>query len=369
MPRLNVQSLITAGLPELVNLCPTDERFYAYINTFQERALAYGRWWGTTQLLEFCVSASTTCSDQGACLIMPREVAVIEAITLNGIPVTPKNAWFNYVQAMPTPTACGGGSCSTGLYRGMRYGPWGVSEDKLTVPSFSTTATGQTIRFYFNSADIGKKIRVQGYDENNVWKRSSIDGTVQDGEQVTLALTGGQLYTDTTTAWKVGSPQAIIKEATSYNVSMFAVDEDGTVAQKLADYQPDELTPTYRKFYIPGNIHGCGDDGYATLRAVVSLQHVPVSKASDWLLFDDAISAYEDGVQAVWHWRNGNRQMGNTLFDGSGAEEPSRNGRGVLRHVKGPSAITTLQAVQRKMTADTTTVQVHRAGVSIPYFV
>lgn len=365
MSKLTVQSLIDAGLHTLVNLCEDDPRFYTLINSFQSRALAYGRWWGTVQMLDACVSASGTCTTEGACVIMPREVAVIEALTLNGAPLNPRNAWYSYITPVD-PTYCGSANCSPGLYpwgRDWQRGPWGVSEDKLTVPSFGVTTTGQTIRLYFNSADLGKKVRVQGYDENNVWVRTSIDGTVQDGEQVTLATTGGEYYTDTTTVWRIGSPQAIIKEATSYNVLMFAVDEDGTVAQQLANYQPTELLPSYRKFYLPGRICGCSDNT-ATLRCLVSLAHVPVSTPTDWLLFDDALPAYEDGVQAAHYWRNGDRAQGDAYF--FGFPRPAKNGRGVLRHAEGAGALPTLRTVLRKSTADLTTVQVRRSGVMLP---
>lgn len=347
-------------MPELLNLSSTDPRLYQYINTFQERALSYGRWWGTTQLATFCIT--------NGCIVLPREVAVIEALTLNGVPLQPRNQWYAFVTAH-APTLCGSANCSPGLYSGCGCGcgcgPF-VSEDRLQVTSFATTTAGQKIRFYFNAADIGKKVIVQGRNDSGVWVRSSFGGSVQDGEQVTFAQTGGQNYTDTTTEWAVGNPAAIIKEVTSYAVLMYAVDEDGTVAQQLARYQPDETHPSYRRFYLPNFSTTCGEDGESTVKAIVSLNHVPVRTANDWLLFQN-IAAYEDGTMAVRYWREGNRPQGDAYF--FGLNGPSRSRRGDVATVKMSGALPTLQAELRKMTGDQTTVQVRRSGVYLAGFV
>jgi hypothetical protein len=364
--RLNVDALIDAGVHTLVNLCPTDTRFYQYLNSFQERALSYGRWWGTTALMDFCA----TPDDNGVCVVLPREVAVIEALKVGGLPLMPKNTWYSYVTPHSSWGGCSSSAQSVYPYCGCGCGCGpAVSEDRLMVPSFAVTTTGQKIRFYFDPEDVGKKIVVQGYDSDNIWVRTEFDSAWQDGEQVTLATTGGEYYTDTVTEWYIGAPTGIIKETTAERVLMFAVDDpfaSGDAAQQLATYQPSETRPSYRKFYLPSVRSACGDCSSMTVRAVVSLQHIPVSQPNDWLLFQ-SVPVYEDGVQAVRYWREGNRSEGDAYFFGMHTAPRSR--RSDVATVKLSGALPTLQAELRKMTADLTTVQVNRAGTRLPGFV
>lgn len=361
---LNVQSLIDAGVPERAgNLCPDSPTFFRYINSFQERALSYGRWWGTTQLMQFCVTSK--------CVVLPRQVAVVEALTLNQLPLQPRNQWYSYVYPHRPYQGCGTAACNPGIYPtpcacGCGCGPF-VSEDKLTVPSFQVTAAGQKIRFYpGNVADVGKTIIIQGYDSNGVWVRSTIEGVVQDGVQVTLASP----FVTTAIAWAAGAPTAIIKEPTSYQVMMFSVDPDtGEDVNRLAVYEPSETLPSYRKLYLPTYRAGCGcsdGEGTSTLRAIVSLNHIPVTRPLDWLLFQST-SVYIDGVKSELLRDNNDLAGSDKAF--FGADDVPRNGRGGLRSVKLGGALPTLQAELRKMTGDLTTVQVRRSGVNLAGFV
>ncbi len=365
MQRLTVDSLIRAGLPAKVNLCEDDPRFFAAVNSFQERALDYGRWWGTTQLAQFCVQ--TTCGQ--ACIVLPREVAVVEAASLNGIPVNVQNMWGQFIRPH-VPSACGCGSSSGAGCNGYSYGTCRCGcacgpvqmQDEGLVASYGVTAAEDYIRFYpASTADVGKKIIVQGYDLNNIWVRSEIDGVVQDGEEVTLALP----FAVTTRQWAVGAPSAIIKEVTAYRVLAFAF--NGTDERQIADYQASETNPTYRKQRITNGWarSACGATG-STLRAIVSLQHVPVSIPNDSLLFT-SLNAYRFGVQAEVAYDNNNVELGDALF--YGRDSMSRNGRGVLRTVKLGGAIPTLQNELRKQTGDVTSVSVRRDGLSLAGFV
>lgn len=370
MQRLTVQSLISLGIPTKVQLCEDDPRFYSMINLFQERALDYGRWWGTTQLAQFCIQPN--CGQ--ACIVLPREVAVIEAATMSGVPVNVQNMWGQFVRPhVPSECGCGssnGSACdgNVGVGRcrcGCACGPVQMQDEGM-VASYNVTATGDKIRFFAsNAADIGKSIIVQGYSAAGVWVRTNIDGIVQDGERVTFQSVF-PLAATTVNTWAAGSPTGIIKEETKYRVLAFAVDADDNERQ-IGDYQANETHPTYIKKRIVNSwARGACGDPNQTLRAIVSLQHVPVSQPNDALLFTSA-SAYRFGVQAELFYDNNDTVQGDAMF--YGRDDVPRNGRGVLRSVKLSGALPTLQNELRKMTGDVSSVSVKRDGVSLVGFV
>lgn len=378
MPRLTVQSLLDYGLASRVaQLCSDNPLLYQYINAFEERALLYGRWWGTTQLMRFCATPDT----DGVCVVLPREVETVEAINANGSPVTPRNAWwpFSYRGAHASWSSCCGSSnnnvanypvpLGTVCRCGCGCGPANAI-DKLTVPCFATTTTGQKIRFTFDPVDVGKTIIVQGYDSDNIWVRTLVGSTWIDGEQVTLATTGGEYYTDTTTEWYVGSPTAIIKQTTNKRVLMFAADDpfaSGDTAQQLASYEPSETHPSYRKLYLPSVRCSQSDDcTNITINAIVSLRHIPVSTPNDWLLFENH-AAYFDGVQSERMRDNNDFNAADRLFFGT--IEAARNNRAYPRVNKLSGAIPALEAELRKKTGDLSTIQMRQTGVFLQGFV
>lgn len=348
--RLTVLDLKNSRLPALVNVCPDDPRLIQWVNSFQERASNQGKFWGSTQLVQFCLS--------DGCLVLPREVAVIESAKLNGVPMTMGNEWYQFVK----PHACLEG----GIYGGARCGCCGCGpmtlEDHLTTCSFSKTlGLNKKLRVYpGNVADVGKKIIFQGSDANGIWVRTTIDGVRSDGEQVTLALP----FVDTVMTWGPGAPVAVIKDATAYRVLVYELNNDTAIERQIAEYQPSETRPMYRTMKIPGfrkcNTNGCRTT--STLLAIVSLQAIPVVVDNDWLLFKN-LNAYQDGIQAVKYWEEGNIAMGDAFFYGTPG--PSRNGRGVLRNVSRGGALPTLQAELRKMTGDRTTVRVALDSVNL----
>jgi len=344
------------GLGAKLNICPTDPRFARWANNFQERALNLGRWWGTTQLVRFCITDK--------CLVAPREVACIEAANLNGVPIGIGNSWFQFLRPHVSysqnwsgwPAGSGGCGCGCGC-------SWITLNDQLTKASFSTT-TGQNkkLRIYpGNNVDSGKKIIFQGNDKNGIWVRSTFNGARQDGEQVTLALP----FVETTTIWGPGAPEAVLKDVTDYRVLVYELNTDTGDERLIADYQPGETRPMYRAYKLEGLgcrpfSTGTGCCSQSTLLTVCSLQHVPVNQDNDWMLFQN-LTAYSDGMLAEKYYEEGNVTMGDLYFYGT--QVGSRNGRGVLREVNRGGAIPNLQAELRKMTGDKTTIQMNYDGV------
>jgi hypothetical protein len=355
--RLNVASIKNSRIPAALGICTTDPRLLQWLNEAQEMMLNQGRWWGSIQRAQFCV--------EDGCLVFPREVDNIEKIAVNGQPINLVTNWYAFTQTLATVQNCASGSCSTGCGSGatqMRY-PCGHfnAADHGTAVSFKTTkGENKVLRFYCNVADVGKKIIVQGYDSNNIWVRTSISGTISDGEQVTLAMP----FVDTVTEWYPGSPTGIIKEATSYLVRMYSYDTSTTLEVALGVYEPDTLLPSFRKFYLPGlsQFEGCGTDCTTrTVTALVKLAHIPLVNDNDWLLFEN-LNAYKAAMMAIKAQEEGD--FARFLFNFFGTQAAPSNGRGAMRVVNRGGAIPLLAAELRSKTGDRTDAYVHHEATN-----
>lgn len=328
-----------------LNICSDDPRLAQWVNAFELQALPYGRWWGTTQLIQVCTVSN-------GCLVLPRGVATIEAVSVGCRSIRPGNIFGDFIREhMPWG---GGSACSCCGCESV-----GMSEGGM-VPSYGTTSgVNSKIRLYpTNAADVGKKVIIQGNDKNGLWVRRTIDGAVGDGEQVTLALP----YVDTVTIWGPGAPMAVMKELTSYPVQMFAVEQTTLVETQLAEYQPTETEPEYRRVYLRGT---CETSECNSLRAVVSLDHVPVRSANDWLLFSN-LEAYRNGMMSIRYRKEGNQQLADAYFFGT--ERRSKHMRGPLRYAEGMGALPILRAELRKYTGDKTEIAIQHSGLDLRGF-
>lgn len=328
-----------------LNICSDDPRLAQWVNAFELRALPYGRWWGTTQLIQVCTV-------ENGCLVLPRGVATVEAVRVGCRTIRPGNIFGDFLREHMPWSECSTCSCC---------GCSGVSmSEGGMVPSYGTTSgTNSKIRLYPTvAADVGKKLIIQGNDSNGIWVRRTIDGALGDGEQVTLALP----YVDTVTVWGPGAPMAVMKEVTTGRVQMFAVEQTTLVETQLAEYQPTETEPAYRRVYLSG---AC-EDSCSTLKAVVSLEQVTVRDANDWLLFSN-LEAYRDGLMSVRYRKEGNAELADAYF--FGVNKSSKNGRGVLRYADGMGALPILRAELRKYTGDRTEISVQHSGLDLRGFI
>lgn len=346
MARLRLKNLLDdSRFIAAVNLCRNDPRIAMMVNEFELQALPYGRWWGTTQLLQICTV------DNG-CLVLPRGVDTIEAVNVGCRTVRPTNIFGSFLREhIPW---SGSSTCSCCGCQGV-----GISEGGM-VPSYgTTTGTNSKIRIYPTvAADVGKKLIIQGNDSNGIWVRRMIDGVIGDGEQVTLALP----YVDTVTVWGPGAPMGVMKEVTTGRVQMFAVEQTTLAETQLAEYQPTETEPEYRRVYLSGFC----EDSCGTFQAVVSLGQTTIRDENDWLLFSNA-EAYRQGVQSIRYRDEGNQQLADAYFFGT--NRSSKNARGVLRYSEGMGAIPILRAELRKMTGDKTEIAIQHQGLDLRGFI
>lgn len=353
--RLTLKSIKDSRIPALLNICPDDARLGQWIHTFEERAFSRGRFWGSTQLVRFCLTSEN-------CFVTPREVATIDAVSVNGMPMQVQNVWHQFIRPhLPWPGGYGGGGydllgvsagcgagCGSGSSCGCGCGCGELAvEDRGTSCSVTkTTNDNQKLRVYSQSADNGKTIRFEGIDTNGVPRNDT----------VTLAAP----FADTSTVWGVGNPYAVQKEETTARVLVYSVDQSSSSEFQIAVYEPSELNPSYRVWKVPKAL--CRT---RSITAVVSLQPLPVKYPTDWLLFQN-IAAYQDGLMAEKMYEEMNHAMGDAYFFGNQASP--RNARGVLRVLRTNGALPTLEAELRRMTGDISAIGMQQAGVTLAGF-
>jgi hypothetical protein len=336
-----------------------------WLNQAESLLLNQGRWWGSVQEARFCLF--DTC-----CLTYPREVAVVEQVQVCGNNIDTNNAWYNFTRILAsTSRGFGGqgvgftntvnatgrnqfGNCSQG---------WPQQQMKAgTAASFSTTrGVTQTIRSYpTNALDVGKQLIYQGRDANGIWVRTMIDGVMQDGERVTLAMP----FVDTVTVWGPGAPVAVQKDVTAARVLAYAYDTVALTERALADYQPGETRPSYRQATIQQlrSVQGgcCGtnqNNGQSvrptTITALVSLQHVELRSPGDWLILQN-LDAYESAMMAVKAKEE--HDYAGFMFNFYGTAAAPSNARGAKRVINRGGAIPLLVAEQRRMSGDRTAI-------------
>lgn len=361
MKRLSVEDLQASRIPAQLNVCPTSERFYAWVNEAEELMLNQGRWWGSIMEAQFCV--------EDGCLVLPRAVAAVEQAAVCGSPIDVQGWGYGYTRLLATlnPCQCGcdcsAGTCSNvGVGGTCGCGHLQMRVKAETAASWSTTrGANKKLRVYpGSSVDTGKTITFFGRDKNGIWVRTNQGGSLADGERVTLTSP----FVDTVTTWGNGAPQAVSREATQQRVLVYEVDTVSGEERALAEYEPSETRPEYRVVWVPGLVGagGCGacssdgDTTRKTVTMVVSLGHVELGAPGDWLVLRN-LSAYKAAMRAVKAWEDGDVAMGNFYFYGTQAG--ARNGRGATRLVNRGGAIPLLQAELRKMGADRTTVGVY----------
>lgn len=267
-------------IPTVIGTCPTSDKFRAYINEATERLLSRGLWKGSYARIRMCTDNS--------CITWPRQVENVEAIRLKDYFGVVRNEWFQFLTFEPRSYLnrcceaewwhCGGES---NLF------------NQGTFPTFADIqGTNKKIRVYVQyPEDVGKRILLQGLDENGNPVRKVDGGERADGEWVTLASPS----VDSTNFFSVLS--AVQKDVTAGTVRLYTVDPDGN-EKAIAVYEPDETIPSYRRTYLKPlpRVTRCCD--YRTIEAMVKLAFIPVRRDTDFLLIGN-LAALKYECQAI----------------------------------------------------------------------
>lgn len=283
MSKMTLSQARLTRIPDVLKLCPSDSRLASYLNEAVSRLLPLGKWRGTMARYRICASSN--------CLTWPRQIETIEAFAICDQPISIRSHWYEYLDYGPGLSAGCGCWCSGAalLDRGLA-----VSFDDIQ-------GLDKKIRIYVDlPVDAGKKILLQGYDENKNWVLSS-SGDI-NGEEVTLV----HPYADTTK--KFSALTGVQKALTKGFVRLYELNTVNGAQKPLAFYEPDELLPEYRRSFVPGledswsccPSSDCADPSCAQTRVTVmaKLKFIPVAAETDWLLIGNE-AALKDMCQAV----------------------------------------------------------------------
>lgn len=276
----------------VAGVCPSSPEFTDLVNEGTSMLLNRGSWWGTIKRMSFCTYNS--------CLVFPRQVGTLLALSTCGGSIPPKNQWFSFNAVLPD---------DVNWY--IRNGNWGaynfglgnqcafVGMDGGTSPVFNQIPCPQAryLRFYITRrSDIGKTITVFGQDGNGLVIRSSrSDGTFQDGVLLTLDAP----YVETPIL--IRRVDRIYKDLTDGPI--YGYQWDGANNYNLAWYEPSETSPDYRTTKVLGGCQ-CAQRNIPCncapiqMQALVKIQFVPALYDDDLVQIDN-LDALASMVKAI----------------------------------------------------------------------
>lgn len=274
-------------IAEAAGICSSDStRVYAYCNKAVRRLLPKGKWKGTYQRYSICTNAG--------CLVWPRQIETIEAVSVCNSPGVVRNQWFEFNPNGP-------GIFKTGNCNGNQLVDRGqVCTFEDIVPS------NKQLRVYCDlAADLGKTITFRGYDDNfNIILTSNGD---IEGETVTLA----NPFVVTTHPFFWHSITQVIKDVTKGVVRVYEYDTVALTQRLIAIYEPDETLPVYRRSYFPpANVTSTGGTcDRVNVDVMAKLRFIPVRKDSDFIMIEN-LAAICEMIRAIRKFENNLVQEG-----------------------------------------------------------
>ncbi len=273
-------SLIDARstIARVLGMCSTDSRVVDYINEATRRLLYEGKWVGTYGKFRICTNGN----ESDSIITWPRRLETIETVSVNEVPGTIRNGWYEWSEA----------------------GPWLLDKDRniglnvvdrgeaATTSDIVTTGNQKKLKVYSASAEAaGLKLTVHGED----WDGNTVYTSGVPGEQITIAL-AGTLSTNT-----FSRITGVQKATTTSYVTVKEYDVTTTTERQIALYEPDETAPWYRRSIIPGlhNMGTCEDCASGQeVEVIGKLRFVPVVNNTDFILIGN-LPALKLAVMAI----------------------------------------------------------------------
>lgn len=273
-------------IAKALGVCSADARIPGYVNEAADRLLQVDLWRGCYLRYRVCVNQN--------CLVWPRQLETIEAYAICESPGVVRNQWFDFL---------GSGFGLSSGNSGWAYNLMDRGEVS-TYDEFNGTAS--KVRVYGTvSADNGQLITLQGYSATDgQWIRTFVSGEWIDGEQVVISTTP----TLSVNQFMKPGPVRVIKPVTQGNVLLYEYDTvTGLPMKQIAQYEPDETLPLYRKSLLPGldqlgNCNTCHTTAdscqskYVTVMA--KMRFVPVGRETDFCVIGN-VNALKLEVMAV----------------------------------------------------------------------
>lgn len=309
-PRTTVAMLQASRLPEILNIRPTDSRFYSFLNEAIQRTLQKGKYWGTYG--RFALSATNQI------VSLPPTVDTPEKFAISRV-VTPLHDTFyeflEYGWSTRDDTLPNGSGVNEVLERGSY-------PTMIDVPSPGGLLTAKCDL----TDDVGKLVTILGYDTSSPanWIRTKVSGVWQDGEVVALAQGAGTNTVNQFSKVTGVQPPLATTGLPSMNGQWWLY--QGTTL--LSNYQWWETSPSYRRYLIP-----FVNSTVTTVELIGKLGFYPVSAPTHYPVIQN-IAALKLACRAIKAEEEAEWQTANLLWNGGKDKETGRNIVGVVQELE-----------------------------------
>jgi len=283
MERLRLFDCRNSDLPTAAGVCHDDVPAVAnVVNTVQRRLLNAREagdesWMGTWAEVAFRVDR------QFPYFTLGREIARLELAAACNRPVMVNNQFYEYLQFGNgrLPKMCQGFSNGCNLQ---------ISSRNNAVTFVDLSSPPQILTVYVTDpADAGKRVLIQGTDQNNATIYSEDNGTRVTGQFLVLSSPFA------TFQFQLNSLTGIQKDLTVGPVQFFQVDPTTGAQVLLLTMEPSELTAWYRRYYFNGLPLGCcNNETTAQITAIAKLDLIPVRVDSDYCLIQNLEAMIEE---------------------------------------------------------------------------
>lgn len=226
---------------------------------------------------------------------MPRQIARIEMASVCNHPVDLHNQFYEYLRF-------GNGRMPKILAR--EFDKRVQVFTRNNVPGFADISGPPqfVIAYMTDPADIGKRVLVQGLDQNNVPVVS------QDGQNPVQGLYAALNTPFVTISTLAGAAQPFNqitgyqKDITSGPVQFFQMDPTTGAQSLLHTMEPGETTGWYRRYYLNGlPPAGCcptNSSGLIQIQTLCKLEPIPVQYPTDYTLLQN-VEAFIEECQSI----------------------------------------------------------------------
>jgi hypothetical protein len=281
------QAKTSTSLANVSGVCGSSSQFQSYLNKAVRMLMTRGNFWGTVQLMRFCV--------YDECLVWPRQVGTILAANTCGRQINVWNNWFQFAHIGGLGDLIGAGFSLEGLQcRGNLN-----MENQGTIPVYYQVPCDNA--FYVRSypsvrADMGKTVTIFGIDSNGqVVRTKNASGVWQEGETIANALP----YVSTANRYR--EVTRVVRDKTSAPGRLYYYDSTNDALRDCAVYDPTDTVPDFRFTKIPGlgksSCCKCAN-GARQVSALVKLQFIPVENDNDLVLIEN-LDAIGDAIQSI----------------------------------------------------------------------
>jgi hypothetical protein len=292
MQILRLKDVRQSRIPESVGVCQSDQgKLLEYLNEAQQRLVFAGGevgWWGSWAKMVFAVD-----SVADPFITLPRTVVRLINLDVCRHPVNIQNEFYEFLEAgvglQPLTNCSGNTQHNCNLLE---------TYDRGMFPTFSDLAPpNKRLRFYpTDASDLGRRVLVQGQDQNGV-TIYSLDGTVQV-QGIFLSLTTP--FVDT--PFDISVLTGLQKDFTIGPVRVFEVDTVTGTQRLILTMDPSEEVAGYRRYFLSGLPRNCCDPtttgSIVQVTAMAKLALIPVQVDTDYLLISN-LAAMKEECQSV----------------------------------------------------------------------